>query len=619
MAKTNNIKANSTKRTDGIKERNPKGNQRKTLMKVLRYIRPHSLLLIIALVMAVISVAFTLYLPILTGEAVDVIGKFFVAGAESNVAMKDPESLGQNWRMLFGIFRNMALLIVLTAAAQWIMNICNNKIVYNVIQDIRKKAFRKIEELPLSYLDVHSHGDIVSRVVADVDQFADGLLIGFTQLFTGIITILGTLFFMLSVNVGITAVVVIITPVSLFVASFIAKKTFNMFKLQSETRGEQTALINEMIGNQKVVQAFNREEETLEKFDEINDRLEKCSLRAIFFSSLTNPCTRFVNSLVYMGVGLTGAFAVLRGGLSVGQLTVFLSYANQYTKPFNEISGVITELQNALACAQRVFDLMEQSSQIPDKEGAAVLTDAKGVIALENVSFSYVPEKKLIEDLNLQVKPGQRIAIVGPTGCGKTTIINLLMRFYDVNEGSISVDGTDVRDLTRKSLRTSYGMVLQDTWLKCGTIRDNITVGREDATEEEIVAAAKASHAHSFIKRLPDGYDTVIGEDGGNLSGGQKQLLCITRVMLSLPPMLILDEATSSIDTRTEIQIQKAFATMMEGRTSFIVAHRLSTIQNADVILVMKDGHIIEQGNHEQLLKQNGFYAQLYNSQFAIA
>ena len=591
MAKQNDKNRNGSKR-----------KQTETLKKVLNYIKPHSLLLILALLMAVVSVALTLYLPILTGEAVDVIA-----------------DNGLIWEKLFGIFRSMAVMIVLTAIAQWIMNICNNKIVYNVIQDIRKKAFRKIEELPLSYLDVHSHGDIVSRVVADVDQFADGLLIGFTQLFTGIITILGTLFFMLSVNVGITAVVVVITPVSLFVASFIAKKTFSMFKLQSETRGRQTALINEMIGNQKVVQAFNREEETLEKFDEINDRLEKCSLRAIFFSSLTNPCTRFVNSLVYMGVGLTGAFAVLRGGLSVGQLTVFLSYANQYTKPFNDISGVITELQNALACAERVFDLMEQPSQIPDKEGAKVLTDAKGVIALNDVSFSYVPEKKLIEDLNLQVKPGQRIAIVGPTGCGKTTIINLLMRFYDVNEGSIRVDGTDIRDMTRKSLRTSYGMVLQDTWLKRGTIRDNITVGREDATEEEIIAAAKASHAHSFIKRLPNGYDTVIGEDGGSLSGGQKQLLCITRVMLSLPPMLILDEATSSIDTRTELQIQKAFATMMEGRTSFIVAHRLSTIQNADVILVMKDGHIIEQGNHEELLQQNGFYAQLYNSQFAIA
>ena len=603
MTKQSNTKLN---KNDTAKK---KGIQTETLIKVLKYIKPHSILLAVALIMAVVSVALMLYLPILTGEAVDEIAGFW-----GQTTSNEPV-----WEKLFVIFRNMAVMILLTAAAQWIMNICNNKIVYNVIQDIRKKAFRKIEELPLSYLDVHSHGDIVSRVVADVDQFADGLLIGFTQLFTGVITILGTLFFMLSVNAGITAVVVVITPVSLLVASFIANKTFSMFKLQSETRGEQTALINEMIGNLKVVQAFNREDETLETFDEINDRLEKCSLRAIFFSSLTNPCTRFVNSLVYMGVGLTGAFTVLGGGLSVGQLTVFLSYANQYTKPFNEISGVITELQNALACAQRVFELIEQPSQIPDKENAIVLTDAKGIIALEDVSFSYVPERKLIEDLNLQVKPGQRIAIVGPTGCGKTTIINLLMRFYDVNEGSISVDGTDIRNMTRESLRTSYGMVLQDTWLKRGTIRDNIIVGREDATEEEIIAAAKASHAHSFIKRLPNGYDTIIGEDGGSLSGGQKQLLCIARVMLSLPPMLILDEATSSIDTRTEIQIQKAFATMMEGRTSFIVAHRLSTIQNADIILVMKDGHIIEQGNHEELLKQNGFYAQLYNSQFAIA
>lgn len=523
------------------------------------------------------------------------------------------------WPALFFILKKMAVVILLTAVTQWIMNICNNKIVYSIIQDIRKKAFRRLEELPLKYLDAHSHGDIVSRVVADVDQFADGLLIGFTQLFTGVITILGTLFFMLSVNVGITVVVVVITPVSLFVASFIAKKTFSMFKLQSETRGEQTALINEMIGNQKVVQAFNREDETLEKFDEINGRLEKCSLRAIFFSSLTNPCTRFVNSLVYTGVGLTGAFAVLRGGLSVGQLTCFLSYANQYTKPFNEISGVITELQNALACAARIFELIEEEPQEPDAKDAVILENAEGKINLDHVSFSYVPDKRLIEDLNLSVTPGQRIAIVGPTGCGKTTIINLLMRFYDVDQGSISVDGANIQDITRKSLRTSYGMVLQETWLKRGTIRDNITVGKPDATEEEIIAAAKASHAHSFIRRLPNGYDTVIGEDGGSLSGGQKQLLCITRVMLSLPPMLILDEATSSIDTRTEIKIQKAFATMMEGRTSFIVAHRLSTIQNADVILVMKDGHIIEQGNHEQLLAKGGFYAQLYNSQFAIA
>lgn len=593
-----------------MKDDKKKVNQKETLLKVLAYIRPYKFLMALTIIMAAVSVALTLYLPILTGDAVDLLIYIF-----------DPSSLNvaSPWPALFFILKKMAVVILLTAVTQWIMNICNNKIAYSIIQDIRKKAFRRLEELPLKYLDAHSHGDIVSRVVADVDQFADGLLIGFTQLFTGVITILGTLLFMLSVNVGITVVVVVITPVSLFVASFIAKKTFSMFKLQSETRGEQTALINEMIGNQKVVQAFNREDETLEKFDEINGRLEKCSLRAIFFSSLTNPCTRFVNSLVYTGVGLTGAFAVLRGGLSVGQLTCFLSYANQYTKPFNEISGVITELQNALACAARIFELIEEEPQEPDAEDAMVLENAEGEVNLDHVSFSYVPDKKLIEDLNLSVKPGQRIAIVGPTGCGKTTIINLLMRFYDVEQGSISVDGANIQDITRKSLRTSYGMVLQETWLKRGTIRDNITVGKPDATEEEIIAAAKASHAHSFIRRLPNGYDTVIGEDGGSLSGGQKQLLCITRVMLSLPPMLILDEATSSIDTRTEIKIQKAFATMMEGRTSFIVAHRLSTIQNADVILVMKDGHIIEQGNHEQLLAKGGFYAQLYNSQFAIA
>jgi len=598
-------------------------NQKETLIKVLRYIRPYSLLMVITIVMAAISVALTLYLPILTGDAVDWIADI---AAPDNGIVQAAEGVGEqvisgsgNRQAFLQILMNMGIVIVLTAVTQWVMNICNNKIVYNIIQDIRKKAFRRIEQLPLKYLDAHSHGDIVSRVVADVDQFADGLLIGFTQLFTGVITILGTLFFMLSVNVGITVVVVVITPVSLFVASFIAKKTFHMFKLQSETRGEQTALINEMIGNQKVVQAFGREQETLEKFDEINNRLEKCSLKAIFFSSLTNPCTRFVNSLVYTGVGLTGAFSVIRGGLSVGQLTCFLSYANQYTKPFNEISGVITELQNALACAARIFELIEEEPQIPDAEDAAVLQDIDGDVDLQHVSFSYVPERKLIEDLNLCVKPGQRIAIVGPTGCGKTTIINLLMRFYDVDAGAIKVEGTDIRNIKRKSLRTSYGMVLQDTWLKRGTIRDNIIVGKPDATEEEIVAAAKASHAHSFIRRLPQGYDTMIGEDGGSLSQGQKQLLCITRVMLSLPPMLILDEATSSIDTRTEIRIQKAFASMMEGRTSFIVAHRLSTIQNADVILVMKDGHIIEQGNHEELLKKNGFYAELYNSQFAIA
>ena len=595
-----------------MKGDNRNTKQKETLIKVLRYIKPYGFLMTLTILMAVISVVLTLYLPILTGDAVDRIAYIF-----------DPSELSVDvtmiWAGLFGILKKMAVVVALTAIAQWIMNICNNQLVYNIIQDIRKKAFRRIEELPLKYLDAHAHGDIVSRVVADVDQFADGLLIGFTQLFTGVVTILGTLGFMLSVNVGITAVVVIITPVSLFVASFIAKKTFRMFKLQSETRGEQTALINEMIGNQKVVQSFNREGRILEKFDEINGRLEKCSLRAIFFSSLTNPCTRFVNSVVYTGVGLTGAFAVLGGRLRVGQLTCFLSYANQYTKPFNEISGVITELQNALACAARIFELIEEEAQVPDKADAVVLKDVKGNVQLKDVSFSYVPDKKLIENLNLKVEPGQRIAIVGPTGCGKTTIINLLMRFYDVDEGSISVDGNGVRNITRKSLRTSYGMVLQDTWLKRGTIWDNIVVGKPDATKEEVVAAAKASHAHSFIKRLPNGYETVIGEDGGSLSGGQKQLLCITRVMLSLPPMLILDEATSSIDTRTEIRIQKAFATMMEGRTSFIVAHRLSTIQNADVILVMKDGHIIEQGSHRELLAKKGFYAQLYNSQFAIA
>ena len=588
-------------------EKNEK--QKETLIKVLKYMKPYRWLVVLTILMAAASVALTLYLPVLTGNAVDWLTSLISLA----------EGTGSPWPALFAILKKMAVVVVLTALAQWLMGICNNKIVYSMIQDIREKAFCRIQELPLKYLDGHSQGDIVSRVIADVDQFADGLLIGFTQLFTGVVTIIGTLFFMLSVNVGITVVVVVITPVSLFVASFIAKKTFSMFKLQSETRGEQTNLINEMIGNQKVVQAFNREDETLEAFDEINGRLEKYSLRAIFFSSITNPSTRFVNSLVYMGVGLTGAMAAISGRLTVGQLTCLLSYANQYTKPFNEISGVVTELQGALACAARIFELIEEEPQTADAADARVLTDAKGAIDLSHVAFSYTPDRRLIEDLNLQVKPGQRIAIVGPTGCGKTTLINLLMRFYDVNEGSISVDGTDIREITRKSLRTSFGMVLQDTWLKRGTIRENITVGRPNATDEEVIAAAKASHADSFIRRLPDGYDTVIGEDGGSLSGGQKQLLCITRVMLSLPPMLILDEATSSIDTRTEQKIQKAFATMMEGRTSFIVAHRLSTIQNADVILVMKDGHIIEQGNHEELLAEGGFYAKLYNSQFAIA
>lgn len=590
-----------------------KGQQKETLVKVLKYMKPYRFWLIAAIIMAAVSVVFTLYLPILTGDAVDVLLHFLPSFRET------VDSNFDWWYILRQLLVKMGVVILLTAAAQWIMSLCNNHIVYSIIEDIREKAFDKIQKVPLKYLDGHSHGDIMSRVVADVDTFADGLLLGFTQLFTGVITILGTLLFMLSENVGITAVVVLITPVSLFVASFIAKKTFRMFQLQSTTRGEQTTLINEMITNHKEVKAFGREAAVMEDFDEINGRLEKCSLRAIFFSTLTNPCTRFVNSLVYMGVGLTGSLAVIRGGLTVGQLTCFLSYANQYTKPFNEISGVITELQNALACAARIFELIEEEPQIPDAEDARVLTDVDGAVSLNKVSFSYSRDRKLIEDLNLDVKPGQRIAIVGPTGCGKTTIINLLMRFYDVDGGSISVEGTDIRDITRKSLRTSYGMVLQETWLKQGTIRDNIIVGKPDATDEEVIAAAKASHAHSFIRRLPEGYDTVISEDGGSLSQGQKQLLCITRVMLCLPPMLILDEATSSIDTRTEIRIQKAFATMMEGRTSFIVAHRLSTIQNADVILVMKDGHIIEQGNHEELLARKGFYAELYNSQFTVA
>ena len=590
-----------------------KGQQKETLVKVLKYMKPYRFWLIAAIIMAAVSVVFTLYLPIITGDAVDVLLHFLPSFRET------VDSNFDWWYILRQLLVKMGVVILLTAAAQWIMSLCNNHIVYSIIEDIREKAFDKIQKVPLKYLDGHSHGDIMSRVVADVDTFADGLLLGFTQLFTGVITILGTLLFMLSENVGITAVVVLITPVSLFVASFIAKKTFRMFQLQSTTRGEQTTLINEMITNHKEVKAFGREAAVMEDFDEINGRLEKCSLRAIFFSSLTNPCTRFVNSLVYMGVGLTGSLTVIRGGLTVGQLTCFLSYANQYTKPFNEILGVITELQNALACAARIFELIEEEPQIPDAEDARVLTDVEGAVSLNNVSFSYSKDRKLIEGLNLDVKPGQRIAIVGPTGCGKTTIINLLMRFYDVDGGSISVEGTDIRDITRKSLRTSYGMVLQETWLKQGTIRDNIIVGKPDATDEEVIAAAKASHAHSFIRRLPEGYDTVISEDGGSLSQGQKQLLCITRVMLCLPPMLILDEATSSIDTRTEIRIQKAFATMMEGRTSFIVAHRLSTIQNADVILVMKDGHIIEQGNHEELLARKGFYAELYNSQFTVA
>ncbi len=572
-----------------------------TLRKVLHYIKRYWVLLILSILLAAVSVISALYIPILTGRAVDLI-----------IAKGQVDFAG-----IFVILKQIGIIIALTALAQWAMNICNNKMTYNIIRDVRKEAFRKLEILPLRYVDDHSYGEVVSRVIADVDQFADGLLMGFTQLFSGIITIVGTLLFMLSVNVGITLVVVVITPLSLFVASFIARKTYTMFLLQSQTRGEQTAFIDEMIGNQKVVQAYGQEEETQETFDEINGRLEKCSLRAIFFSSITNPSTRFVNNLVYAGVGIAGALFAVAGRLSVGQLSCFLSYANQYTKPFNEISGVVTELQNALACAARVFKLIEEKPQVAEPVDARVLTDPEGNVSLDHVYFSYVPDKKLIQDFNLKVKPGQRVAIVGPTGCGKTTIINLLMRFYDVDSGEIKVEGTDIRNMTRKSLRTNYGMVLQDTWLKTGTIRENIVMGKPDATQEEVIAAARAAHAHSFIKRLPQGYDTVITEDGGNLSQGQKQLLCITRVMLCLPPMLILDEATSSIDTRTEMKIQEAFARLMEGRTSFIVAHRLSTIQSADVILVMKDGNIIEQGNHESLLAKGGFYANLYNSQFA--
>ena len=576
-------------------------NQKSMLRKVLRYIRRYWGYLGASIILAAVTVALTLYLPILIGQAVDrIVGKGAV-----------------DFAGIFVILRKMAVIIGLTAVAQWVMNACNNKITYNVIRDIRTEAFEKIEKLPLKYLDAHSYGEIVSRVIADVDQFADGLLMGFTQFFTGIVTIFGTLIFMLTISVRITVAVVVITPVSLFVASFIAKKTFSMFKLQSETRGEQTAFIEEMVGNQKVVQAFSHEDEALEKFDEINERLQKYSLRAIFFSSITNPSTRFVNSLVYATVGVVGAFTAIAGGISVGQLSSLLSYANQYTKPFNEISGVITELQNALACAGRVIELIEEDAEVPDAEDAVDLEHANGKVELSHVYFSYVPEQKLIEDFNLSVKPGQRVAIVGPTGCGKTTLINLLMRFYDVNSGTIKVSDIPLQQLTRKSLRDNYGMVLQETWLRSGSIRDNIAMGKPDATDEEIIAAAKASHAHGFIKRLPEGYDTVIAEDGGNLSQGQKQLLCIARVMLCLPPMLILDEATSSIDTRTEIKIQNAFAKMMQGRTSFIVAHRLSTIREADIILVMKDGSIIEQGNHEELLEKNGFYAKLYNSQFA--
>ncbi|OKZ96198.1 MAG: sugar ABC transporter ATP-binding protein [Clostridiales bacterium 42_27] len=577
-------------------------SQAATLKEVICRLGRYRIFLVFSILLATVSVALTLYIPKLTGHAVDyVIGKGKV-----------------NFPGVIQVMIQIGVCTLITALAQWLMNVCNNKMTYQMVQDIRNEAFDKIEQLPLKYIDGHPYGEVVSRVIADVDQFSDGLLMGFTQLFTGIAMIVGTFCFMLSVNVSITFVVVLITPVSFFVANFIAKRTFRMFRLQSEIRGEQTGLIDEMIGNQKVVQAFGRGEDATERFDEVNKRLQEASLRATFFSSITNPATRFVNSLVYTGVGITGAFAVVRGAMSVGQLSSFLSYANQYTKPFNEISGVVTEFQNAIACAQRVFTLIDEEPQIPEPEHAVHLTDIDGNVKVEDVSFSYLPGQHLIEDFNLEVKPGQRIAIVGPTGCGKTTLINLLMRFYDVNAGSIKVEDIDIREMTRKSLRAGYGMVLQETWLKTGTIRENIAMGRPDATEEEIVEAAKASHIHNYIRRLPKGYDTWITEDGGGLSQGQKQLLCIARVMLCRPPMLILDEATSSIDTRTEIKIQQAFAKLMEGRTTFIVAHRLSTIREADVILVMKDGKIIEQGNHEVLMKKEGFYHHLYESQFSM-
>lgn len=575
--------------------------QKETIKKVINYIKGYRIFLVVSIILAVVTVALTLYIPVLVGNAIDCI---IDAGRVDFVA-------------ILPILAKIAIAALLTALAQWIMNMCNNKITYHVSRDIRNEAIEKIEKLPLNYIDTHPSGDTVSRVIADVDQFSDGLLMGFTQLFTGIITILGTLGFMLCVNYIITLVVVLVTPLSLFVAKFIATKTYKLFKTQSEIRGEQTAFIEEMIENQKVVQAYTHEVENQTKFDEINNRLQISSLKAIFFSSITNPATRFVNNLVYAGVALVGALMAITGNLTVGSLTCFLSYANQYTKPFNEISGVVTELQNALACAARVFELIEEPEEIKEKDNALVLNNVKGDIQLKEVYFSYVPDKKLIENLNLNVKNGQRIAIVGPTGCGKTTLINLLMRFYDTVSGSIYVDSCEIKDVTRKSLRQNYGMVLQETWLKAGTIKENITMGKPDATDDEIISAAKKSHAHSFIKRLPQGYDTVIVEDGGGLSQGQKQLLCITRIMLCLPPMLILDEATSSIDTRTELKIQEAFNRLMSGRTSFIVAHRLSTVKNADVLLVMKDGHIVEQGSHQELLKKGGFYSKLYNSQFA--
>lgn len=581
-------------------------SQMDTLRKVLRYMKKYIPLLVVSILLATVTVAMNLYFPILTGDALDLIVKTGTVDFEG----------------ILEIGKTALVVIAISALSQWVMNVCNNKMTYHIVMDIRKDAFEKIERLPLSYIDTKPHGDIVSRIIADVDTFAEGLLMGFTQLFSGAATIVGTLLFMLLLDIKITLVVVVLTPISLFVASFIAKKTYSMFQLQSKTKGEQTALINEMIENQKVVQAFSHEDESLEKFEEINQRLEKYSLNATFFSSLVNPSTRFVNSVVYAAVGVFGAISAITGGITVGQLSCFLTYANQYTKPFNEISGVVTELQNALACAARIFELIEEEAEIPDAKDAYVLDAADGSVSIEHVDFSYSPEQKLIEDFNLKVIPGQRVAIVGPTGCGKTTFINLLMRFYDVNSGTISLGEDkevlhDIQHVTRKSLRNNFGMVLQETWLKKGTIRENICMGKPNATEEEMILAAKAAHAHSFIKRLPHGYDTQIAEDGGNLSQGQKQLLCIARVMLCLPPMLILDEATSSIDTRTEIQIQKAFLTMMKGRTSFIVAHRLSTIREADVILVMKEGKIAEQGTHEGLLAKNGFYAELYNSQFA--
>ena len=583
------------------KKKKLQGFDKAVLKRVLTHIKKYRILVILSFVCAMITVASTLYAPILTGDAIDlIVGK----GLVDFDGIKD-------------IIYTFLMVTVVTVISQWFMNIINNHITYSVVRDIRIEVFNHMEELPLSYIDSHKHGDIVSRIVSDIDQFADGLLMGFTQLCTGIVTILATLGFMIAVNVPIALVVIVLTPLSLFVASFIAKRTYHLFHQQSETRGEITALVDEMVGQQKIVQAFGYEDDALDRFEEINNRLEKDSMAATFYSSLVNPCTRFVNNLVYAAVGIIGAISAIMTGFTVGQLTCFLSYANQYTKPFNEISNVITELQNAMACAGRVFELLDETPQVPEKENAHVLTDTKGAIEIKDVNFSYVKDKTLITNLNLSVKPGMRVAIVGPTGCGKSTLINLLMRFYDVDTGSISVDGTDIRDMTRDSLRQNYGMVLQETWLKSGTIRENIAYGKPDATDEEIVQAAKLAHSDSFIRRLPQGYDTVIAEDGGNLSQGQKQLLCITRVMLLLPPMLILDEATSSIDTRTEIRIQKAFNRMMQGRTSFIVAHRLSTIREADVILVMKDGNIIEKGNHDQLMAQNGFYTNLYNSQFA--